>query len=348
MYNLLEDIMQDKHILIVHHSEDRDKFINKINIPKTVIHVGNNPQVGDDVRDWRIGYQALFATWVLENYDNLPEYLILSQADPFDHVINPIAAMNSTFTASWGSFSYARALYNQWTTNWHKINPLREIAHYLGVGLTNDNNVSKSIYYFFPGEIFYVSKNKILEKPKSFYEKIILLDKKETYFQILRDSKKPEYFWQDVNYFHPELEGLTKKRKLEILEDFEWCSAKDMGYAGLSLEALWFYIWADKDIFDFVDTAQACIGNQLYFDTKNHLYDLDFHFTVKPFSNRSDFTVMNFRLFENNWFDWNCPFYLQWRESLIEQTIIEGKNRNFDGEKLLEFYKKIGYKHISF
>ena len=348
MYNPKEDIMQDKHLLIVHHSEDREKFINKINLPKTVFHVGNNPQKNDVVKNWKIGYQALFANWVLENYDNLPDFLIVSQADPFDHVIDPITAMNCTFTGSWGSFSYARSLYNQWTTNWHKINPLREIAHYLDVGLTNDNNVSKSMYFFYPGEIFYVSKKKLLEKPKSFYEKIINLDKKEVYFSILRNANKPAYFWNDVSKYHPELNGLTRDKKIEILEDFEWCRKKDMGYSGLSLEALWFYIWADQDVFDLVDTAQAAIGNKLYFDTKTNSYNNKVRFNIKPFSDNNHFTMMNFRLFENNWFDWSCPIYLKWRQSLVEQTILEGNNRGFDGKELIKHYEDYGYKHISF
>jgi hypothetical protein len=42
---------------------------------------------------------------------------------------------------------------------------------------------------------------------------------------------------------------------------------------------------------------------------------------------------MNFRLLENNWFDWDCPNYLKWREALIEKTIWEGNQRGFKGNK---------------
>ena len=43
--------MQDKHFIIIHKDEDRDIFINKLNYPKTVFHVGDNPQPGDIIVD---------------------------------------------------------------------------------------------------------------------------------------------------------------------------------------------------------------------------------------------------------------------------------------------------------
>ena len=50
---------------------------------------------------------------------------------------------------------------------------------------------------------------------------------------------------------------------------------------------------------------------------------------------------------ENDWFKWDCPYYLKWREKLIEKTIWEGQQRGFDGKQLLEIYERVGYKHIS-
>lgn len=340
--------MQDKHVIILHCEEDREVFINKLKFPKTVFHVGNNPQPGDIVVDKKFGYQRLFATWILEHYDNLPEYVILTQAIPDDHVVEPLIAMDCTFTNSWGSFAYARSMYNQWSTNWVKLMPIREIAHFLGCGFHNDNNVSKEIYFFHPGEIFYVSREKLLEKPKSFYEKIIFLDKKEEFFKFSKMKQKPSYFWEDINKFHPELKGLSKQEKLTQLENFQWNIERDFGYCGLTFETLWFYIWADENVFDTIDTAQACIGNKLYFNTKFGKYNPNFTFSRFPFSSNSSLTMLNFKLLENNWFDWSCPIYQKWREALIEKTVWEGQQRGFDGLEYIKQLEEYGIKHISF
>ena len=56
---------------------------------------------------------------------------------------------------------------------------------------------------------------------------------------------------------------------------------------------------------------------------------------------------MNFKLLENDAFDWDCPNYLKWREELVKKTIYEGSKFNFNPYQLLEFYKSIGYKHIT-
>jgi hypothetical protein len=341
-------MQQDKHVIILHCEEDREVFINKLKFPKTVFHVGNNPQPGDIVVDKKFGYQRLFATWILDHYDNLPEYVILTQAIPDDHVVEPLLAMNCTFTNSWGSFAYARSMYNQWSTNWVKIMPIREIAHFLGSGFHNDNNVSKNLYYFHPGEIFYVSRKKLLEKPKSFYEKIIMLDNKEFYFEFLKSDPKPYYFWNDILKYHPELNGLPKEDKLKRLENLEWNIERDFGFSGLIFETLWFYIWADKNLFDTIDTAQACIGNELYFNTKLDKYDADFIFYPFPYHPSIQQSMMNFRLLENNWFDWDCPNYLKWREALIHQTVLEGESKGFDGLKYIKQLEQYGIKHISF
>jgi hypothetical protein len=59
-------------------------------------------------------------------------------------------------------------------------------------------------------------------------------------------------------------------------------------------------------------------------------------------------TIFNFKLLENNWFDWNCPNYLKWREKLIEKTIWEGEQRGFDGLEYIKHLEEYGIKHISF
>lgn len=103
------------------------------------------------------------------------------------------------------------------------------------------------------------------------------------------------------------------------------------------MEPLWNLIFSDKNLFDTLNKAQQTIGS--LFSTNSDY--------AHPYSSNSQKTILNFKLMENNWFDWNCPYYLKWREKLIEKTINEGKKVGFDGKELLSYYQKIGYKHIS-
>jgi hypothetical protein len=101
-------------------------------------------------------------------------------------------------------------------------------------------------------------------------------------------------------------------------------------------------------MFNHLDTAQAALGNKLYLDTKNHTYDPNFKFFVFPFASSTQETIMNFKLLENDWFDWDCPNYLKWREKLVEKTIWEGQQRGFDGLEYIKYLEQSGCKHISF
>ena len=336
--------MQEKHFVIIHCKEDRDIFINKCNYPKTVYHVGNDPKPGDIHLDPVYGTQTCLALWIIDNYDKLPEYVIFTQADPTDHVHEPLLAFESTLTAKWGSFCYGRSVYDQYSLNWCRINPIRNLAHDIGFGFHNDNNAYKQIYQIYPGEIMYISREKILEKPKSFYEYMVKLDLDNKFVDYV-NQPYPTYVRQFLNRNHQDLKGMTFEQKIAHLT----CDIpeKPQSLIGWSWEALWLIILADKELFDLLETSQACLGNKLYFNTNKDKYDVDFKFSIFPFSDNPNQTSMNLKLLENNWFDWNCPNYLKWRETLVEKTIWEGHQRGFDGQALLNYYEQIGYKHIS-
>lgn len=349
--------MQDKHFVIFHGKEDRDIFINKINHSKTIYHIdgiGGQAEEGDiivgnqQVTDW------IMAQYIVDNYDNLHEYTIFTQADPTDHVHEPLLAVESTFTDKFGSFCYARSIYEQYTLTWERLHSIYLSSKRLGVDFYNANNSRKFIYYCCPGTIFYVHRDRIREKPKSFYENIVKCDNDADFFNYILDYDHPDWLWTEINKLHPQFKHLSKKEKLAKLTTdipkavtLNASKPKD-DYFGVSTEPLWSsIIFAGQELFDIMDTSQATIGNKLYFDTKSPRYNPEFKFARFPYSLDMHQTIMNFRLFENTWFDYNCPKYLKWREKLIEKTVWEGNQRGFDGLALIKYYEDFGYKHIS-
>lgn len=339
--------MQDKHVVIVRATEDRDIFINKVKYPKTVYQIEGKgtPEDSDIVIDHTIGFPAIMSSWILNNWDNLPEYIIFCQANPNDHVESMLLAIDVDFTSDWGSFSYARALHNQYSTDWIYCCGPRLFLKEFGIQFDNDNNISKGTYVFYPGDHFYISRKKILEKSKSFFEKLIYFDNEEVYFNLLRNHKYPTHFWLDLNLYHTELKKLNKNEKLDFFIGPR--DGRDYGHFGLTTEILFPYFFADEKKLKLLNKSQAVIGNELYFDTSKNQYDHYFNFEIFPYSNEFMKTINNFRLFENDWFDYNSEAYMKWREKLIEKTYIEAKRMNFDADILLDFYERIGYKHIS-
>jgi hypothetical protein len=350
--------MQDKHFVIFHGREDRDIFINKLNYSKTIYHIdgiGGEAEEGDivvgnqQVTDW------IIAKYIVDNYDNLHEYTIFTQADLRDHVHEPLLAIESTLTDKFGSFCYARSLYEQYTLTWGRLHSVYLSSKRLGLDFHNANNSRKFIYYCCPGSIFYVHRDRIREHPKSFYENLIKCDNDEDFFDYIQNYNHPDWLWSEINRFHPQLKNLSKKEKImKITKDIpksitlNGSKPKD-DYFGVSTEPLWSsVIFAGKDMFDLMDTAQASMGNKLYFNTKNSNYDLNFKFTIFPYSLNITQTIMNFKLFENSWFDLQCPAYKKWRETLIEKTVWEGQQRGFDGLGYIKQLEQYGIKHISF
>ena len=134
----------------------------------------------------------------------------------------------------------------------------------MGLKLHNVNNACKPIFICYPGVIFYASRDKIREKPKSFYEKLIELDNDDTFYEDFLNEEKPSFFYNDNRKYHPDVRGMNND------ELFKARTVRDKtSYFGRTCEALWFYIFADKQLFNHLDTAQACIGNKLYFNVNN-------------------------------------------------------------------------------
>lgn len=331
--------MQDKHFVIVHTREDRDIFINKLEYSKTIYHPdveGGKAESGDIVVDRKQCMDWIFAQYIVDNYDNLHEYTVFCQAKPDDHVHEPLLAMDSTFKGGFGSLCYARSIYNQYyyAGNNPRYHPISLVSKIINLGLYNENNVNKSIYMCHCGAIFFAHRDNIRQRPKSFYQNIIDNDNDELLLEKYINHTPPDFFKNHLNRAHPELAHMSLKDKLYAT----FYKNKRDDFFGTCIEPLWFYILCDKDLFKKINISQATLGNQFNSNSSN----------TQLYNENTNITVMNFKRLENSWFDFECPYYQKWRETLKEKTIETAKLFNINGERYLDYLEQNNIKHISF
>jgi len=120
---------------------------------------------------------------ICKNYENLSDFNIFTQANPFDHspnfieeikniVINNLQPDFMPLTVYGGKKSTFCDLYG---------NPHHPSLN-LQIGMKiifPDSKISQ--FEFYPGAIFIVSKNNILNRPKSFYEECLKLSKDQSW-----------------------------------------------------------------------------------------------------------------------------------------------------------------------
>lgn len=314
--------MQDKQIVMVRYKEDRDRLITKLKYPTIVYCTGPEPHPSE-IPIPNIALETYgFAKYLVDHYDNLPEYTIFSQADPDPHVESFELAIDSTFTGGFGSFCYARSIHNQHAIGNVMLYPLKQIMNELGIFFKNDTSKIKPMYLTLPGMVFYLHRNKILEKPKYFYEKLLSMCNDQYMSDLITNYKYPNWFYNEIIFHYPDLNGMPRKEKLKLLADPYRCgSIRPGNFVSGSFECLWWTMFQSKENLEKLDKKLITMDKKI--------------------------DIMFFRNMENDWFKWDCPYYLKWREKLIEKTMREGQQRGFDGKQLLEFYERVGYKHIS-
>lgn len=339
---------QDKHVVIVHTREDRDIFINKLKYSKTIYHPDvedGKAEPGDIIVDKKQCMDWIFCQYIIDNYDNLHEYTIFCQANPFDHVHEPLLALDVTFKGGYGSLCYARSFYDQYTTapNWQRYHPVSLVSQMINLNFINENNILKNIYYSQCGVIFFAHRDNIRQRPKSFYQNIIDCDNDELLLEKYINHNPPKFFLDFIDKKHPHLKLLSTKEKL--LATYKKNKRDD--FFGHCIEPLWMYILCDQKLFNKFNLAQASLGNLLHFNTASKFYDDNFKVNSFPYTSSQYITGFNFKKMENDWFDFSCPNYIAWRKTLIKKTIDTGKELGFNGRQYIDQLEKFGIKHIS-
>lgn len=111
---------------------------------------------------------------ICDNYDNLDNYTVFLQGNPFDHSPNVIENLkmysNDTSNVNFEFLSEWIIACNLNGCRHHRGLPLREVYEYIFENKGNDDE-----FLFGAGAQFIVSKERILKHPKELYLKILKL-----------------------------------------------------------------------------------------------------------------------------------------------------------------------------
>ena len=113
--------------------------------------------------------------YICDNYDNLDDYTIFLQGNPFDHSPNIISNLNKYINNKeldidfkfLSETVYYSNLNLEKNTYWQCKNIIQNWNHVFSTNLSNHECI------FGTGAQFIVSRNKILKNPRVFYEKIV-------------------------------------------------------------------------------------------------------------------------------------------------------------------------------
>jgi len=182
------------HIVIARYNESIDwiKYINTNLFDIFIYNKGNNININNInckiIKLDNIGREShTYLYHIINNYDNLPEKIIFTQAHPFDHVRNTfIHEINNFNNCSLNFFYFSKNILNiKYDIN---TNNFIEFGHLNGIEWKNNHSLVSPIattmkklfenydeqkvnIVFGPGAIYGVNKNLINKNTKDFYIK---------------------------------------------------------------------------------------------------------------------------------------------------------------------------------
>ncbi len=160
-------------IVIARYNEDIS-WISQLNTTNIIIYnKGQSLGISNEIMIENVGKEGhTFYKYIYDNYDELDEYTVFLQGNPFDHLPNTINIINELIQNNSMKFiALSKKLLKCNTTAciYHSDLPLRKTYEYL----FNKNQYVN--FLFGPGGQFMVHKNEILKHPKEFYLKIVNL-----------------------------------------------------------------------------------------------------------------------------------------------------------------------------
>lgn len=164
------------NLVVAHYNENLD-WLEKTKVNKTVFHKGSSAPYG--IRLQNIGREAhTYLFYIVENYDNLQDYTIFCQGNPFDHFREMLQLLNNL--PSLRSLKKYKEIFV--LTHDHVASDDRNGRPHcyppVELGKESDrlfSNIFKE-FSFTPGAQFVVPKEIILNRSKDFYKKCLAAD----------------------------------------------------------------------------------------------------------------------------------------------------------------------------
>jgi hypothetical protein len=164
-------------IIIARYNEDISwiKQLKYDNKDILIYNKGSSLNIPNEILLENVGREGhTFYKYIYDHYDELDDYTIFLQGNPFDHLPNTISILNKIMdkqlTFSFKSLSKNLLLCNLIDCKYHKNLPLASVYLHLF------HSIKPELKFLFgPGGQFIVHKLEILRHPKEFYLKIIKL-----------------------------------------------------------------------------------------------------------------------------------------------------------------------------
>lgn len=180
------------YIIVARYNENIEWTKNFSNV--IIYNKGINLNIFNEIMLNNVGREGhTYYKYICDNYDNLPDYNVFLQGNPFDHSPNIINNLNN-YIHSDSKFDFVflsenivySSLHMESVINVECKNIYENWEKVFGIKSENDECI------FGAGAQFIVSKNKILQHPKCFYENIV---------KILEYHSNP-FEGHDIERFH--------------------------------------------------------------------------------------------------------------------------------------------------
>lgn len=170
------------HIVVAHYNENIDWLLSYDKSDITIYSKGNqiSSKYGKIIETKNIGHEAhSYLKFIIDNYENLPEYVFFTQGNPFDHIIHNLNFYIYPEYSIIGKFvldkSYKYYLTNMHITEWKGKLDLCEDPFDIWFMKYIDSSINPKIDNLFIcyGAIFTIQKKHILSRSKLYYEELI-------------------------------------------------------------------------------------------------------------------------------------------------------------------------------
>jgi hypothetical protein len=185
--------MNKKLVVIICHFKENLKWVEKLNKPFIIYN--KNPELKHmfDNNLPNIGFDTMvYLKYIIDNYENLPDYVCFSQDNPFEHCPNFIEKVNN-FDFEKKFIPLGKTYYRD---NEFILNQVKLHAEYIGI------EYNEPIKFINSAQCI-VSKDLILKRDKKIYQKIKNSIPNELISNV---NYLLEYLWPSIFSFNDELE----------------------------------------------------------------------------------------------------------------------------------------------